>query len=576
MWYADLDEDGFGDENDAGFASCDAPALSANENSDCDDGDDAINPGELERHDGLDKNCDSFDFVCGESMVRVYPTGVADADYTSIQAAVDDFDQILLCDGDIIEVTPGTYFENLSVVDVDPVIRGVVGPGVTIIDGGGAGRTVNLERFSGTLEGFAIIGGNASVEVQKQGGGVRLYYGDGAVLNDLVVDGNSADDGGGVEVRHPTDVTLSNLTVMNNSATGITGNGGGIRVSTTGGQSSGYLLMSGLQVETNDANNKGGGVYVAFEVGSPVAVSLEDSTFTTNDANLAGGLYVTDTATFDLFRTDFIGNVGTNNFGGVQIERSGAWLEDVLLSGNEGSTSAAMQISEYTYGPVTLNRVQAEDNTLTGVSGIGYAVDLKGDFQDGTVLNQVEVTGTSRALLGIFGGGLNVTGTLDAKNLLVYDNSGATGMYIAEESVFPAASQAGVHVIENSSFVGNDGDGLQVGNAIGSIALRNMITAYNGGWGVNDLVRDPVVTYSSAWSNGLGTYANVLVPVGANGNVEEDPMFVAYSAATPSTSWDLHLGLGSTLIDAGDPDPFFNDPDGSTADMGYYGGPGAP
>jgi hypothetical protein len=47
-----------------------------------------------------------------------------------------------------------------------------------------------------------------------------------------------------------------------------------------------------------------------------------------------------------------------------------------------------------------------------------------------------------------------------------------------------------------------------------------------------------------------------------------DPMFVA----PPD---DLHLAPGSPAIDAGDPDPAYNDPDGTRNDLGRYGGPEA-
>ncbi len=55
-----------------------------------------------------------------------------------------------------------------------------------------------------------------------------------------------------------------------------------------------------------------------------------------------------------------------------------------------------------------------------------------------------------------------------------------------------------------------------------------------------------------------------------------DPLFVAYSAAGPAIDDDLHLAAGSPCIDAGYDDEGFNDPDGTRADMGAYGGPLAP
>jgi hypothetical protein len=50
------------------------------------------------------------------------------------------------------------------------------------------------------------------------------------------------------------------------------------------------------------------------------------------------------------------------------------------------------------------------------------------------------------------------------------------------------------------------------------------------------------------------------------GNIDADPLFLGNS--------DFHLQPGSPCIDAGNPDPQYNDNDGSRNDMGAYGGPG--
>ena len=57
-WYADADGDGYGDSSDSQDA-CSAPSGYVADSTDCDDSDNAINPGAAEACDGIDNDCDS-------------------------------------------------------------------------------------------------------------------------------------------------------------------------------------------------------------------------------------------------------------------------------------------------------------------------------------------------------------------------------------------------------------------------------------------------------------------------------------------------------------------------------------
>ena len=57
-WYADTDGDGYGDSSDSQDA-CSAPSGYVADSTDCDDSDNAINPGAAEACDGIDNDCDS-------------------------------------------------------------------------------------------------------------------------------------------------------------------------------------------------------------------------------------------------------------------------------------------------------------------------------------------------------------------------------------------------------------------------------------------------------------------------------------------------------------------------------------
>jgi hypothetical protein len=77
--------------------------------------------------------------------------------------------------------------------------------------------------------------------------------------------------------------------------------------------------------------------------------------------------------------------------------------------------------------------------------------------------------------------------------------------------------------------------------------------------------------YSNYYDNGASPFDTVSDPVGADGNVEVDPLYTDTSPAD-GRDWDLHLAAGSSCIDAGD--PALLDVDGTTSDIGAYGGAG--
>lgn len=119
-----------------------------------------------------------------------------------------------------------------------------------------------------------------------------------------------------------------------------------------------------------------------------------------------------------------------------------------------------------------------------------------------------------------------------------------------------------VDLYNNTSY-GNGGIGLYIHNISGDLfkSRNNLLTnnavgfrVTSGGSGLNN-------DYNDVWGNGVNYWGQGNAYRGAN-SISANPLLVNPVAG------DFRLQAGSPCIDAGDPDPFYNDPDGSRADIG--------
>ncbi len=111
-------------------------------------------------------------------------------------------------------------------------------------------------------------------------------------------------------------------------------------------------------------------------------------------------------------------------------------------------------------------------------------------------------------------------------------------------------------VIENNTITQSANGGISTFSTIPPM-FHNNIVAFNDHYGIhNQPYSQPIMAYNNLYGNPGYDIVNCwdLGP----GALSVDPMFAA----------DLTLLPGSPCIDAGDPDPMYNDPDGSRNDMG--------
>jgi hypothetical protein len=114
------------------------------------------------------------------------------------------------------------------------------------------------------------------------------------------------------------------------------------------------------------------------------------------------------------------------------------------------------------------------------------------------------------------------------------------------------------------------GEGAAIWVDVDGLVVEDSIVAANTGDDVQVLVplMIPAVGVTFAYTDvSPATFEGIADPTGSGGNLAVDPGFTA--AATG----DFSLAVGSACLDAGDPAVL--DGDGSRADMGRFGGPGA-
>ncbi len=145
-------------------------------------------------------------------VVNVQGTG----DAPTVQAAIDS-----AVTGDIVEVGPGRYLENIDFLGKDIVLRSQEGPEVTILDGSSRDSSVVVmlhdETRKAVLEGFTITGGRGWKPggLSAYGGGIILV-GASSIIRNNIITANSARIGGGLSLQSSAGAPSPTPTIEHN------------------------------------------------------------------------------------------------------------------------------------------------------------------------------------------------------------------------------------------------------------------------------------------------------------------------------------------------------------------------
>lgn len=208
--------------------------------------------------------------------------------------------------------------------------------------------------------------------------------------------------------------------------------------------------------------------------------------------------------------------------------------------------------------------------TLSGVRVANNFADQGGgiyiDESSTIVFEQVDVLDNDAT----DGGGIMLDGgSTIATNLLVAWNTASD----EGGNVLLADSVASITNATVAMGTAGTGAGLYLAGS-STLRLINSIVSANSPEGIMaDSSGYLIAEYNNVHGSVIN-YAGVPDLTGTDGNMNKDPRFVTVTGNDDWTDDDFHLSSVSPCIDAGSPDASMVDVDGSTNDMGAYGGPG--
>jgi parallel beta-helix repeat protein len=377
-----------------------------------------------------------------------------------------------------------------------------------------------------------LVHGKATGEEEDAKGGAVFCYRSDITIGSNTITGNSAVlTGGGIFCLNSRPAIIANTIGTNSAGTA----GGGICCQNSNPTISHNTITENSAVELA----RGGGIFCWNS--SPF---ISHNTITGNTAREGGGI-----ACKQLSCPTISSNIiSENSLYGVFCYESSPTISDNIISGNG---QGGVYCLYYSSPAITCNSISdnigrgiyclyhcsptIEDNTISynggGIYCHGDSVTISGNWishnsgQDGAGISCAFATITDNCI---------------SRNLAYEDGGGITCAYTTITH----------NTIWRNVTYGGSGGGIFAGSGT---TVTNTILWKNFDQNREQIHGDPTVRYCDVQGGWEG-----------EGNIDCDPDFV-----NPD-SGNFHLQMTSCCIDSGDPDPQYNDPDGTRADIGAF------
>ena len=276
------------------------------------------------------------------------------------------------------------------------------GAGNITISGGGATGVFGLSVGAhAVLSGLAIDNGNAG----QAGDGGGIFNAGTLTINNSTFHNDEAEIGGGDggnggAIFNFGALTVSNSTFSNNGAI----NGGAIE-NAGGGEIHNNLTISNCTFTGNTAASYANGGAIDNEFQGP-SLSINDSTFSTNQAGFGGGIYNGTGASLSLTNSTVANNTAASWGGGISNNGSLTVTNSTIVGNTSGSLGGGVALLFYGSGFLN-NTIIAMNEAVTA----GPDVFL---FGGSVATNYCLIGNTARSGISIGGrtGNINPTGSL--------------------------------------------------------------------------------------------------------------------------------------------------------------------